>query len=1051
VRTLPAYALSLSLAVALATAASAAEWGTLSAMHDYHACFGLDPQRAPAYKLTMLGGSAAGNVFHPREQPRFDFQLENLSEVALKIEGHIDVVRYAQLSQPGDNWFPRLVRLEACGSEPLEVNVPAKGWVDLTVSPRIPETKGGYALIVDLRPHGRHYLTSMVRTFKPTPKRVQYPKQSLEEMPPEILERLGVQAIRWGVSFVPKDSKRREEHWQRLSAELKEFHEHHVTVLAEIGTGGEGQPLGLGRPHLDDKDVMLDGKQDLVWLPEHDDDYQQFVYRLASEFGWPKGPITAFDLWNEPWEGLSISGWAADIPRYRDLYQRMGDAVLEARSKADVDVLVGGCDSSANTWDKLFPDGNDRFLSILDFCSIHYQGLSSPALYPEWHHRTAHKGRVLIWDTESWVANSDDRFPGVVAANRAAGYDRSMGTLSRIAVSTLSHGRIAKDTVRTAAGDQQMPRVVESRPLAAVYGAVQHFIGDRPFKEILFKNGLPWVFVFDGLQGNPDDGVVVVVGDLGSLFEKKAVLFETVRPLDERKAQQKMADALAAIEADGPQRAALRKQLESPMPWTGVTLAIDADGKPFGAFDSYGNPIENKAERLTIALNDASCFLRADPKQPGSFAQLLEALRQSTLTGLEPVEIIAFDMIAPIETAPTLRLRLTSMHNQPIEGRLTLAMGELKLAYPTSLTFEPREQKWVDVVVRGKTRPENTYPLSVRFDAGPLGIAEHDETMRVNWIGRQTITVDGKLDDWRGALPQTIRTDAAAERSFEETMWLPFEKLEVGEGGGLAVGYVAYDAKHFYFAARIADDTPSEGTVRFATRDDDAYFYPAVSYSQPRPAKARKQIAKDDTPAPPGETVLEKHVWPDEVRRFSYRMWPDVPSSMPQRRFDNVLIAFNALPPGEDGWLSHLPGRMPKFIWYKTTDYEYALNRVAQRHGGGAEIWRLLAPGMPYKHFFPRQPKHPLEGAVENGKLVVVVDDATRIVECAIPWSEISDVERLMKAGAPVKFSFRVNHDTASPDMELGMRRSAAEGISPSFHPNWQRGWPNEIEFGWEK
>ena len=163
---------------------------------------------------------------------------------------------------------------------------------------------------------------------------------------------------------------------------------------------------------------MKDGKQDQAWLPECDDNYQQFVYRLVSEFGWPKGPITGVKLWNEPWEGLSIVRLGADMLRYRELYKRMGEAVFQARKEAGVDVLVGGCDSSANTWDKLFPDGSDEFLPYLDFCSIHYQGLSAPVLYPQWTQRRFYKGRVLIWDTELWVANSDDRFAGVVAANR---------------------------------------------------------------------------------------------------------------------------------------------------------------------------------------------------------------------------------------------------------------------------------------------------------------------------------------------------------------------------------------------------------------------------------------------------------------------------------------------------------------------------------------------------------------------------------------------------------------------------------------------------------
>jgi hypothetical protein len=185
------------------------------------------------------------------------------------------------------------------------------------------------------------------------------------------------------------------------------------------------------------------------------------------------------------------------------------------------------------------------------------------------------------------------------------------------------------------------------------------------------------------------------------------------------------------------------------------------------------------------------------------------------------------------------------------------------------------------------------------------------------------------------------------------------------------------------------------------------------------------------------------------VRRFSYRRNPDLPSGPPW--FDNVLIAFNAIPIGEDGWLPHLPGRMPKFSIYKSTDYQYALNQVADTFGGGTEIWRLEAPGMPRKHFYPRQPAHPKEGPVKDGKLVVTRGQGTRIVECAIPWSEVPHVRALRDAGKTVKFSFRVNHDTGGPVMELARDRSACEGLSNAFHPDWSQHWPNELEFAFEK
>ena len=104
---------------------------------------------------------------------------------------------------------------------------------------------------------------------------------------------------------------------------------------------------------------------------------------------------------------------------------------------------------------------------------------------------------------------------------------------------------------------------------------------------------------------------------------------------------------------------------------------------------------------------------------------------------------------------------------------------------------------------------------------------------------------------------------------------------------------------------------------------------------------------------------------------------------------------------------------------------------------------------MTYKHFYPRQPKSPQEGPAQ-GKLEIRYEPGTRIVECALPWSEIPHVKQLRDAGKPVKFSFRVNHDRRGPEMELPVGRSAAEGLSPSFHPNWAPHWPNELAFGFE-
>jgi hypothetical protein len=193
---------------------------------------------------------------------------------------------------------------------------------------------------------------------------------------------------------------------------------------------------------------------------------------------------------------------------------------------------------------------------------------------------------------------------------------------------------------------------------------------------------------------------------------------------------------------------------------------------------------------------------------------------------------------------------------------------------------------------------------------------------------------------------------------------------------------------------------------------------------------------------------MEELDWPEDVRRFSYRKDPDLPSG---NGTDNVQIAFNVLPAEKKSWLPHPPGTMDKFITYQDTDYEFALNQVAEEYGGGTEIFCLQKPGMMRKHFYPRQPKAPNDGGpITTGKLVMKRDGNTRIVECAIPWSAMPEVKAQIDAGKTVKFSYRVN-DNNGPAYELDADRSVSKDNSWAFHNDWSGHWANELEFGAEK
>ncbi len=1160
------------------------------------------------YDVAIIHASTTTNVLWPGEQPAYTIQVVNRLNTAIETAGRIDMIRYGTRGRPNDIWLPEMVKLADISSVPVKVNISAGGFFNLDIHPLIPDLFGGYALVLDLGKYGRRLICSVVRTYAANPKRLQFPKQSLDDMGADFLQRVGVQAIRMGVDYTPTTAADFEEKMKELDSKLKLYKEKNITVLLMFGAGTAEMPLGMPRSFLDSAAVMRKTKQDYVWLPSADNDFKKFVNRLCVQYGWPKGPVTAVSLWNEPWEGLSIAGWQSDIPRYREIYSVMADAVLDAR-KTGAEVLVGGGDSNSNAWDKLFADGKMTYLPVFDFCSIHYQGIESPSIYPEWVNRKSPYGRVKIWDTESWVGNTDDRLGLTVATNRSTGYDRSMGIYAGYMYTGGRGAEHYKQTVWTATGKKEIDRIPDAWSPSVAVAAVQHLIGERDFKQLLFTNGLPWIMIFNGNDNNADDGTAVVCGDIGEAFGAEHVLFRGVRGLKEMADKEKIKQLLAQSGLSAALRDSLEKELNTYHPLTGGRMVLPAD-KRFQLFDFYGNKIPPGADSLVIPLNAQGYYLRTDGAK-GSFARLLAALRTARIEGYEPVEIIAKDMTARIEQHPVLQLQLTNVLNRPVEGRLQVQLQGLNTDAPAVVQLAPHESRIVPVKINGgKAALNNAYPLTVRFDAGANGIAEHAEDMHVNLVSRLHIQVDGRLDDWQQAIPQTVSSKGTGSVNLTEAAWYPFKNFDT-RADGYANGFLAYDEQYFYFAAKVADNTPHPGTYRFENRADDEFYYPDTAYKMDMnktliakesvmpvtasdtaalelpggpgrimhywesgdntssfgadlqlPEKQLTRVAfylpaikvsgllmevfdantgkllqqrsvsnlwngayevfllsgnirvalhsfgwwytpklaamffdatgktaagntaafvEEDLdtrgnwknkygnagyyiiglpPHLPGQVAVQAAhkevkiplVWPAGVRHFTYRKSPVTPdNSGLGYSYDNVLLAFNVLPAGQDGMMANPPGTMPRYTGYKCTDYEYAMNQVAPEYGGGTEIWRLLVPGMNRKHFFPRQPRSVNEGPVKNGKLVIRRDGNTLITECAISWSELPDVKKALDAGKTIKLSFRVN-DNGAPGscMELAKDRSVSKLNARAFHPDWKTHWANELEFAFE-
>ncbi len=1218
-------------------------------MPGYHESLGVDGARRD-YDFNVINykSNAPGNVFFAGETPELTVQVRNTSDKELAINGVWRFIRWNSRQIPGDFWSATMTRERVVEEIPVQCKIAPKGYVDVVLKPALPAEFGGYALILDAgKAAGARFVTSICRVPKTESAAVQFPLQSGEFFEPAAMARVGLQAIRFGIPYDPSGTKERERTEQQLEKVFAEMKKNNVVATIEIGAGGSGYVMDVVRPHLDANNVMMQTKSDYVWHPKYDEDYRKFLYDIMVKYGWPKGPVNGIMLWNEPWEGISISGWGADMLRYRELYKIMGEATRQAEKDGNVRVLVGGCDSSSNTLDKLFPDGSQEFMKYFDFCSIHYQGLSSPSLYRDWINRSG--GRVLIWDTESWVGNADDVLATTIAANRAAGYDRSMGFFNGYAFgNNPHHGRGNKtERILTEKGEQTVELPLIAYPMAAAVAATQHYIGNRLFEKVMIQDGLPWLFEFKGLdeEESPsflkrwfgkasEDRTIVLSGDLSRIFGDRAPYSRQVA-LSEVKAKKQWRAHVAAMRPGTPEWKAAFDELRRRMPhlklndgnllanweeafrqtWMpeGVYFEFSADPS-YGVYDIYGNEVKPQGALYRLGLDSGSWFLRS--KEPGGFAKLAKAAVAGQLYGIVPTELIPHDFLAPVVPGSVLKLEAHNMLNRTLKGKLDISIGALKLEYPAELNLGPFERREVLVkIVGGNADPENFYRASFRYDAGKDGMAEAEDTMRVNRIAKRTIEVDGKFDDWKDVLPQRALSSDNAARTQMEAAWLPFDKVTDFKRGGQAEVRFAADDEYFYVAAQITDTVQDKGTLRFATADWDEFFYPEVSrdyvkdktfvfevqnedaaaarvespdgkrlagtirskidrirydlelpteklttvtayipyadfrsgrlcsvrmmdsatgrelagrqvwnvntgafvsfaaagkvslevvnlrpwhresgriaglffdeYTDTKVKRNTKNAAQasflgldenkpglwrgrfgklgyilpgaDIAKVEPGiafklrnDETFREHKWPADVRRFSYRKRPILPDGASSGKA-GFQLAFNSIPADQDKvMLATLPGTPFGFINYRSSDRQFALNRVAPEYGGGTEIWRLEAPEAPRKHFYPRQPKAPWEGAAEGGKLVINYEGNMRLIEAAIPWSEMPEVKALRDAGKPVKLSFRANREGAA-SIEFGDGRAATRPGGMTFSPDWKQSYTNEIEFSFEK
>jgi hypothetical protein len=589
---------------------------------------------------------------------------------------------------------------------------------------------------------------------------------------------------------------------------------------------------------------------------------------------------------------------------------------------------------------------------------------------------------------------------GVIASMRAQGQSRTAG---------IYQGNVYTPEILS---DNPRRGIAQAWSPAAAVAACQKFIGQRPFRKLLFTNGLPWVFVFGGLSegelrpqqitpantasqhgGGADTGTLVVLGDLGAVYDRSRTLFRSV---------------------------SLAKN--------GGSLTIPDGGGQFVLYDFYGNPVPSQGGKITVPLNGLGYFLRTIGAT-GSFGRLIAAVEKAEITGYAPVEIVAHDLTAPISEKPTLRLTLTNVYNRPVAGALAVTLGDLALRQTREqIVLGANQTKEVTLPVAGGTaQPDNLYPLHVTFNAGGDGTATHEESLRVEPIAKRNITVDGNLDDWNGHLPQPILAEQGMGESLTERAYLPFLSRDAGPGA-------PPKGRRRRLRRKRREQLLLRGAHRRRT---------PVRWQRPLRHPRRRPVLLS------GEGVREREGAGLARRRppLSYRKDPDLPRGTGRTASSRL----QRLPTEQKSWLPYLPGTMPRFMVYEDTDYEFALNEVAaalwRRHGdlvpaeaGHGPQALLPAPAQGAER---RRPGHRRQAGGEAG-------GGVRIVECSIPWSRMPEVKARIDAGRTVKFSFRVNDDKG-PAYELAVGRSVSKENSRTFHNDWSTHWANELEFALEK
>lgn len=297
-------------------------------------------------------------------------------------------------------------------------------------------------------------------------------------------------------------------------------------------------------------------KVDWAPLTKYLPDWTRAHVALYSRY---KDVIRASNVWNEPWEGMGITGWKSDGAHYRRLVQGIRDAV----NQADPTIKVVAADSSHNTDWKLFAAGMQ---DVIDVISTHYTSPRSAAF------AMAREYNKDLWETETWQAWSGD------------------ASSVRHVLYYLANGgdKISLWNYRMLFDHERHPV-----PAAAWTAGVRHMLDGLKFRQIAHPQRPPFVLVFENARGE-NRHVAAVMSTLAAGVRGFDGEFRAQFVDDQSRMRLQATEGLRVLDL-------LANPIETPVQADGyIELTVDAEPR----FIESREPIEQFVQRLEQAIHE---------------------------------------------------------------------------------------------------------------------------------------------------------------------------------------------------------------------------------------------------------------------------------------------------------------------------------------------------------------------------------------------------------------------------------------------------------------